>query len=275
MLDLNTVWLKLNYFGLTHKQDFRKWYIILLIALTVFIVVFAITSATVYLVDIPRRNNLMLAMASSQVDYSTVREINKPVPLELNDTVIIPSGVGRFDLITKAINSNKSWIASSVDYTYSFNGQEEELSSQKIMNGQEAFLTSLNVSGPTDGGELNVSMSLQNVEWRRIVKTSDLPRVDFGIDNIAYSSASAGDVIVHRVRASITNNSHLGFWQTKFVVLLYSGSDIVGVNYAYFDNFQSDDTKSLSVQWDRIGGAVSGVAILPEIDLLDLNNIMQ
>lgn len=272
MPDIGAIWLKINYFGITHREDLKKWWVIILLAIDVFIVVFIFTNLIVYLVGLPKENKLIVAMAESPIDYRAVREKHTPWPLEIATTAAIPLANNKYDLVTKVKNNNKNWALESISYIFSVDGQETEIMTDFIMPNSEKYLTAQRVSG---SGQGKASFTINEVNWKRVDDMNKLPVVDFSIDNLEYSSATAtDDLTVHRVTAQVTNKAYNSFWQTKFIVVLYSADKIVGVTYVYLDQFNSGEKKSIYTQWNTVAGAVSSVTILPDINLLDQENII-
>jgi len=275
MFDINTLWLKINYFGLSHRSDIRKWWVILLLAADIFVVVFIFTNLIVYLANITQEEKLLVAMAESPINYQAIRTQHIPRPLEIVTTVVIPQGQARYDLVTQVKNSNKNWAVENIVYNFSLAGQETEEQTDFIMPETDKYLIISNVNGPAKQEQAKATFSIKKVAWRRVDNLGKLPAIDFTIDDIEYSSSVVVDGLnVHRVTAQIANRAFNSFWQTKFVVVLYSGDNIVGVNYVYFDQFRSGEERSLYSQWDTVAGAVNQVAIVPDINLLDQENII-
>ncbi|MFZ6036210.1 MAG: hypothetical protein ACOYUK_03655 [Patescibacteria group bacterium] len=273
MFDVNTSWLKINYFVLTHKQDLRKWYIIVLIAVAIFAVVFTVTNVILYVVSTPVQHRLMAAMAADQVDYVGIRQRTTPTGLQLGSTNVIPSGVGRYDIVMPVTNVNDDWYA-EVSYTVTINGTASDPLTHTINPGSTGFLTGLGIAGPTSG-QIAAQLSVESIAWERIDYHQRQPEVNFDIQNVAYSALNANDVIVHQVKADITNDSFTSYYQVPFIVLLYNGDQIVGVNYAYVQPFTYSDTETITVKWNAVGGTVTSVAIHPDLNLRDSSNIIR
>jgi len=273
--DVESFWLKINYFFLSNRDDLKKWWVILLIAADVFFVVFLFTNTIVYLLGMPKQNEYVVSMINSPIDYEAIREANAPSNLQIVTSTAVPKGEGLYDLVTQVKNPNKNWVVETVQYKYIINGDETDVFTDYIMPNSDKYLTILSKDLESDQQTINVSMEILDIDWQRVPDTDKLVNIDFSIEDIEYSSlASFGGTLIHNVEASITNNTFKGFWETRFIVVLYNGDDIVGVNYVYFDQFKAGATNNLKAQWSYLPGRAGEIVILPDMDLTDTDNII-
>ncbi len=271
MFDLNTTWLKITYFTLTHKDDLRKWYIIVLLAVAVFTVVFVFTNLVLYLVGMPLSNRLVQGMAADTVDYSAIRQRNTPVTVQVQQTYAIPSGTNRFDVVAPVTNPNTDWFA-TVTYAVSVNGATGESQDMTLNPSSELYLTALGVGGE---GSVSVQLAVEHIAWRRLDHHNPPPVAQFDIADPAYSTLTGEGATVYQVRADITNNSYVSFYEVPFIILLYNGDQIVGVNYAYISPFNFGETKTITAKWNTVGGTVTSARVVPALNLLDRSNIIE
>lgn len=274
--DLNTFWLKINYFKLTHVEDLRKWWAIVLIAVNVFVLVFCITNIILYVIDLPRQQRLMEAMAADTVSYQSIREANTPAPLRVVSTAAIPVGNGAYDLVAKVKNSNATWAGAAVSYTFTLNGQQTAPISDFILPDTEKYLVALGVkSAGQDLGQVSATFAIDDVEWQRLPDKTVLQRTQFITDAVDFSVSAVVDThLVQRVTAQVSNTGYTSFWQAKFTVVCWQGGTIVGVGSTRFDQFRSGDVKSLHVSVN-VSSAPSRVEILPDVNTLDADNLIQ
>lgn len=276
MFDLSTTWIKLNYFVLTNRQDLKKWWFLVLLAVAIFSTVFVITNVIVYVVNLPRQDALMASMAEGQVDYTAIRTASHPQSLIIEQASVLPVGTGRYDLVAKVKNVNTQWAATSVTYVFSLAGVASGEQTESIMAGQEQYLAAYNVSGPESAAGLTASVAVTHVTWQRIADPSLIPKADFTYSQLTQtSSTTLTGLHTFRVTAQVTNNAFIGFWKSKFMVILFNGTTVVGVNSVFLDKFLSGESRSLYAQWDNIIANVSSVSIVPSINLLDAANFIR
>ncbi len=264
MLDLNTSWLKLSYFTLTHKEDFRKWYIIVLLALAVFMSVFVVTNTILYVLGGPANNRLVLTMTQDQVDYTAIRQRNAPVELVIPQTYAVPVGETKADLIAPVSNPNVDWFA-IVTYAPA---SDTDAAQQTIINPQsDGFLTVFGASGTSD------SLAIQSVEWQHVDNHEPPPDIHFVVSNVQYNTLSAAGTTVHQITADITNDSYTSYFSVPFIVVLYNGDQIVGAQHTMVAPFDFGTTRSITVKLSAVAGTVTGTRIIPTLNLLDQTNI--
>lgn len=274
--DLNTFWLKINYFKLTHVEDLRKWWAIVLVAADVFVLVFCVTNIILYVIDIPRQRHVMQAMAADAVNYQSIREANTPSPLQTVSTAAIPVGNGTYDLVARVKNANTTWAGAVLSYTFTLNGQKTAAISDFILPDTEKYLVALGIKGVSSGsGQVSATFAVDGVQWHRWPDKTLLQRTQFITNAIDFSvSAVVDKSLVQQVTAQVSNTGYTSFWQARFTVVCWQGGTIVGVGSTRFDQFRSGDTKSLHVAVN-VSSAPSRVEILPDVNILDADNLIQ
>ncbi len=275
MFDLSTVWLKTNYFFLSNKQYFRKWWMIALIAVAVFIVIFAFTNVILYLFSIPKQNQLMAHITSQPVDYAAIRQAENPLGLQITSSQALPSGNGVYDLVTQVNNNNEDWAATTISYSYTIGNYETDVLTDFILPASQKYLMAASVPLTPEQIEAGMTLTIHDVDWERIVDKTHLELADFQITNVNFNATSDQSTTAFWVTADIDNQSLVGFWQARFAVALYSFDKLVGFDYVYFDSFRTNEQRSLYTQWQIVAGTVNKVEITPDVDLLDRENVMR
>lgn len=272
IMDVDTSWLKLNYFVITHKDDLKKWWVIILIAIDVFIVVFVVTNLILFILGMLTQNNLMIAMAQSPINYKNIRVQNTPIEVSIVDTSVLPAGNGKYDFIAQVKNLNKNWLAETITYQYSITGESTEEYTDFILPNSEKFLTALGIKSDT-AGSTSATLEIIDVKWKRIDDTSQIDSSIFSFNDINYTTTvSNSGQVVHAVRGTAVNDTYIKYWDTKFVVVLYSGDKVTGIKYIYFNQFDSREEKNLYAQWDSVLLPVTNVLVSPDFDFLAGSN---
>jgi len=275
MFDIGTIWLKTNYFFLSRRDELKKWWVILMIAAAVFLFFFSLTNIALYLIGISRYQAMTVEMATSHIDYTAIRAANNPQELMLDIPAAFSRGNDRYDLMIAAENGNSQWAAKSISYRFSVDDQEVGKGTDFILPDSRKFLTIYNVPIQSISGSSDISVSLGDIEWKRVSVADALPQIDFAIENVNYTTSTVQNTTVNRVTADLTNNSFYSFWKTKFVVALYNAESIIGIAEESIEPFRRDEQEKLFVQWDALGSPVTEVSIIPDINLLDNSNIIK
>lgn len=275
MFDIGTIWLKTNYFFLSRRDELKKWWVILLIAIAVFLFFFSVTNVALYLIGIPRYQAMTVEMATNYVDYDVIRASNAPQELILDSPVALSRTNDRYDLVIAAENGNSQWAVKSVSYTFTVDDQEVGNGTDFILPNSRKFLIVYNVALESISSSSNISVAIADIKWSRIASADALPTIDFAIENVDYTTSTVQSTTVNRVTADLKNNSFYSFWKTKFVVVLYNDESIIGIAEENVEPFRRDEQEKLFTQWDALGSAVTDVSIIPDINLLDDSNIIR
>ncbi|MDD5040742.1 MAG: hypothetical protein PHY34_06400 [Patescibacteria group bacterium] len=272
MLDASTIWLKTSYFFLSHRNDLRKWWVIVLIAIVVFLVVFAFTNGILYLINTPHYSSLIGSMASSPLDYTSIRQQNMPQALEFGTISVVSVSQGRYDLIAPVRNPNAQWAAASVEYRFSIQGYDLESDVDFVLPEGQKFFVATNVElGQTPSAQ-DARVAILGCDWEHIDNTDPLAQELFLVNNISFSTSSVGNYGVYRVTADVTNDSFLNFWEARFAVVFFNGDQVVGVEYATVEPFNAGETQAIMVQHGIGADDVTSVAVTPDVNILDTTN---
>jgi hypothetical protein len=276
MFDLGTIWIKLNYFVLTNRQDLKKWWVLILIAVAIFSTVFVITNAVVYVINLPKQDALINSIAASPLDYAAIRAEQKPLELTLADAVVLPASLGKYNAVVKATNPNKNWAATEVTYEFAIGGQSTGELTETVMPNAVQYLTAYNIRGPDASSGVTASMSVKHVTWVRIPDPSTLPKADFAYTDLDFgSSVTKTGLTVYRVTGQATNNSFSGFWRVKLQVVLLNDGAIVGINTVFLEKFLQGETRPIYTQWDAVSGSVGTISVVHAMNLLDTANLIR
>jgi len=275
MNEFSDIWLKLSYWSLSHKNDLKKWWVIILLAADIFMVVFIVTNFAIYIISMPRESRLMTQMVENQAGYQEYRITGQPQPLDFAEPELISTGSDQADLIVKVRNPNKNWAAGSIKYKFVVNEKETEVEENFIMPDEEKYLTAFSVA--KSGSSFNISFITNAITWQRVKDLQKFPQANFKIENIQYTQLSVPErnITVGQVKAQITNDSIYSYWRTDFMAVLLSGNRVVGVSKLIFDEFKSFEKRNIEFRFLSAPSSVSKVSIYPEVNLLDTDNFMK
>jgi len=273
--DLSAWWLKINYFTVSNRNQLKKWWVILLLAADVFIVVFVFTNLVLFLLGLSRQQQVVSALVSSPINYSQIRQQTAPSSLVVSDNLAFSVGQDKYDLLTKIENNNKNWAVSGLGYKYDLAGQQTESFTEFIHPQSTKYLSALGVSVASNRVS-EISFSFKEIEWQWVDYPDQLTDFKFNISDMEYTASPLpSGQNIGQVAAKVENVSLVGFWKTRFIVLLYNRNKVVGVEYAYFDQFRLNEKRNLLVQWSEINSPVSSVEIMPDFNFLDNENIIK
>lgn len=275
MSEISDTWLKINYWVLSHKSDFKKWWVIVFLAVDIFVIMFVVTNAIIYLITIPREKRLILQMVENQKSYQEYRQANQPQELEISSPELISIAANNYDIIVNVKNLNEKWAVKNIKYKFLVAGQETNLFESYVMPKEEKYLPafSIDFSGSSTS---DVEFKLEGITWQRILDLRKYPEVNFKVENIQYKPVllNKQNITIALVSASVENSSVYNFWQTNFMVILYAGNRVAGFNRVGLEEFKSFEKRQLEVRMPYAPPNVTKAAVYPEVNLLDSNNFM-
>ncbi|MFC1687528.1 hypothetical protein ACFL0L_03025 [Patescibacteria group bacterium] len=271
----NDFWLRFNYWVLSNSSLLKKWWVIVLLGVTVFLVVFALTNMMVYIISYPREQRIIQAMVGSSFLYENQRETITPLALVFDTPVVIQGTGGVDDIIVRVENPNTQWMAESFTYVFTADGEEAGEGTGLLLPESDTYVAVFGEKLPeiTDRAR-TVTVDVTDVRWQRFPEHMQNVGDIFSISNTSYR-VSPGSTRIGSVTADITNVTLTGYWSTQFTVVLFAGDSPVGVNTVYLDKFERDSTRTMSIQWSPAPPRVDRVRIIPELNLLDTLNIMK
>lgn len=271
----NDFWLRFNYWVLSNSSLLKKWWVIVLLGVTVFLVVFALMNMMIYIISNPREQRIILAMAESSSLYENQRETITPTAL-VSDTPVVIEGPGaEDDIIVRVENPNPQWMAGSFSYVFTVDGEDVGEGTGFLLPKYETYVGVFGQKLPDSPDRARtVTVDVTDVQWQRFPEQMQNVEDVFSISNTSYR-VSPGSTRIGTVTADIINNTLIGYWSTRFTVVLFAGSSPVGVNTVFLDTFERDSTRTMSIQWSPAPARVDSIRIIPELNLLDKANIIK
>lgn len=266
--------LKFGYWYVSNKLKLKKALIISLIVLNVGLFGYAIIYATIILVIQGESfRQLQNSLTAPLIDYAYFREKNKPRELVLQSINILPTTSGRYDIIAKVKNPNSKWVVSSVAYQFVSGSEVIAEGEGFIFPSEEKFLIAFGVGKKVRQSDL--ILNITNLSWQRFLNFENFAasRLNFDVQNTELitgrKAGTSSRLPVSQTRFTVTNNSAYSFWQVGFYVVLYSGSNIVGVNYASLEEFLSEETREVSINWFESLPSITRIEVIPDVNILD------
>lgn len=276
MFDIGTIWLKTSYWTLAHVKELKKWWAIVLLAVSIFIFVFAITNVVIYLINTSSENSLIAQIGAKQVLYQEFREKNLPQEIGVKETVVIPSLNNMYLLVARVENINVNWAAERFEYEFVVDGQAAASGTDSFMPSSDKYLIVTGFRYQGTSVPQTVQFGISDTKWIKVRNINDLPQANFLIDNIDYEFSTVNEnVNTVRVQAEITNKTVYNFWRTKFIILLYSGDKMVGAGSVYLDQFKSLEERDLDITLTSFSSRITNIDIRPDIDLFDDENFIE
>ena len=254
-----------------HRALLRKLVLGVILALDATLVLYSGFGAFREFLFSNKRVAQELELLKTNIPGEATRLANRPVDLQLGGIELLRSGEVT-DVLARVQNPNPEWYA-QFSYTIGIGDQIERVENGFLLPQEERpFVRTIRRAG---AGTL--VFNIENLSWRRInpKEISDVAqwrqeRLNFEVKNPKFVPAVVeGKGSVSRATFSLTNSTAFGYVSANFLVLLFQGSRLQGVQGVTVDEFKSGETRELELTWvDRVG-AISNIEVVPAIDLMN------
>jgi hypothetical protein len=150
-----------------------------------------------------------------------------------------------------------------------------------ILPSESKEIADLGLEAP--GGLRAPRYEMRDLSWHKVdrhqiadYKKFFAERQRFDIQNITFSSETSADntETVSRVSFDVTNRSAWSYWSVKFVVNLYRGTTLAGVNTVELEQFETGETRRVVLIWVQDLEAISKVEVIPQVNILEPSSYM-
>ncbi len=275
--------LKWAQWWLTNKKLLKKLLIIFLIVVNFGVYFFAIYNFITFLTYSKDYNKMIEEMTTLQDDYSLLRAIHQPKPLEIVSTHVLYAskdgyGFSRYDIGVIVKNNNENWIISSLEYNFLLsNGSNTATQKTILLPNQEKYLFSLGQK-ISDQTKINsAEFNIKNIQWQRVKSNHKkmldvLPQLIIKDQKINYLSGPS-DTIIPQLEFTINNQSVFNFWQLDYTTAFYRGRDIVAVYPVSIKNIMSEENRIVKIFLGSNFPETTEIVFSLNTDILDPNII--
>jgi hypothetical protein len=272
--------LKFGYWYVTHKLQIKKWFTFSLLVAAAFLWIFTIGMLVkLYLIDYPRQLELERALPQSLVNPYAI-EAAQPKQLQNKPVQVFEGSKGATDVTTEVVNPNEDFWA-TWSGRFSAEGATTTWKMEYILPSESKEIADLGLEAP--GGLRAPRYEMRDLSWHKVdrhqiadYKKFFAERQRFDIQNITFSSETSADntETVSRVSFDVTNRSAWSYWSVKFVVNLYRGTTLAGVNTVELEQFETGETRRVVLIWVQDLEAISKVEVIPQVNILEPSSYM-
>lgn len=268
--------LKWGYWWVTHKVQLRK---VLIIGLVIFDVIFVAIGifgfVDWFLLSGVKERSVIGTLSQQNIDYTYFREKTRAHELSVESAMVLGSSQDSYDTLAKITNSNIQWRA-EFDYHFEVSGSVTPTKRGYILPGDSRWLYALGQKSETRPA--SAQLVLGNVMWKRVDLHDTQPdyatwaskRLNIVVSDVAYVGPQPQDAVaVSKAKFKVTNATGFGYFNMGFVVVLYSGTRITGVNRVAVSDIRAGEVKNVEATWFADLPVASKVEVLPEIDIFD------
>lgn len=196
--------------------------------------------------------------------------------LEISALLVFSSG-DNYDLAVKIKNPNEKFTA---DLNYCFKQAATEIICDRafILPSQEKYILALGqkISGDID----ELAFFAEKTSWQRInskeIKDWNIfysSRLNFVFSNLKFSPAAESGlserINLNSLEFKAQNQTSYAYYEAPLDILLFSGSELVGVNRYLLTSFLAGESRDVKLSWPGELRSVNRVEIQPNINIID------
>lgn len=260
--------LKLNYWFLTNRQQLRRWWVLLLIAIDLFMLTAVVTQGILLLFRFRDPGNVLSSIVQTSQDIGAAQVNLVPTALMQASPVTTPHGLGRYDFSLKLENPNATWMGT---VTLQFTGGAKEMSPVRVVLPPKStrYAMALDVAAPS-AGLPQASAVITDISWQRLdaQAIAAIPKVTIKDAVQSQRVLIAGDGtqrVVTQVSGSVVNPGFLALSGLRIGVVLQRNGATVGVRSAILSTVPAESATPFSVEWDTIISDATEVLAIPEV----------
>ncbi len=260
-------WRDMN-FGLwvaEHRRLITRVITVFLILISAFFFIYSTYAYIIYFMRGPIDNQ-----PENQV-VSPRNVVDNPI---LESVQILPRG-GDYDLTVKINNPNDNFWA---DFRYCFYQGETQLGCENsfLLPSEEKYIMLL---GSKIDNTIGITFKIEDIFWNRVNRREITDwasflkeRTDFIVSDVQFLNSSKSGlselVKFNTLEFSIYNYSAYNYFEAPLEILLYSGSQLVGVERHLVNNFMAGETRKVKISWPGDIGNVDDIKITPRIHVI-------
>lgn len=271
--DLTEKELKFGYWWTSHRLQIRQGLIIALIVFDAVFLGYSLFKWGHYLaVGYWADKKMVIEIARPAINYIGLREHFSAQPLAVVNTYLFP-GRTKADAVAIVKNPNERFFV-SFDYDFDLGGFKTPLRHGFLLPGEEKPLADLGIEGAV--GASSALLELKNFSWQRISNHTikDMTgyigaRLNFSAADVNFTPARADSLRQSRLTFSFSNESSFNYYEPRFLILLESGGNLVGLEQVVFNQFLAGEKKNIDLRLFNQNVFPSNIRVVPDINIFD------
>jgi len=268
-LQVSDLGLKFNYWFLTNRQQLRRWWVLVLIAVDIFILTAVATQGILLIFRFRDASEVVATIAATTKDMAGAPARLIPTALVQTSPATTPHGLGRYDFSMKLENPNASWLAT---VTIEFSGGAKPLTPVRVTLPPKTtrYAMALDVAPPAAGQLPQASATITQTDWTRLTPAAIQTIPTLSVKNLTQGqrilvSGDGTQRVVTQVTGELVNGGFTSLSGLRVAVVLTRNGATVGVRSAILSTVAAESATAFSVEWDTVITEVDKVVVIPEV----------
>ncbi|MEK7640091.1 MAG: hypothetical protein AAB424_03080 [Patescibacteria group bacterium] len=266
---LSDLGLKLNYWYLTNRQQLRKWWVLVLMAVDIFLLALFLTQGMLLVFRFRDSSDVVATVVASTSAVGKAQANIAPTPIATGIVATTPHSQSRYDFSSRLENTNTTW---SAVVTVQFAGGVKPLSPVIIILPPKSvrYAMALNVEGPANATTPSGTMTVTDTTWARLTPTEAAEKIDVKPVNVTTGlrtlvTGENQQRTVTQVTGTIVNSAFVALDGLRVSVVLTRGGATVGVGSTILSHIDAEQTQPFSVEWDTVIANIQQADVYPEV----------
>lgn len=267
------VQLKIGYWIVSHKDQLRKWWALLLLGFIAFSTFWAMFFLSWFYWQQPAADRLIRSAALGLNGWQAATTF-APSALTMSPVTVIRRDSQHADVVATITNPNRDWGAAQV--RWHFQTGNSSLPAQTVFvnpTGTRPVLQ-LNLALPAEAS--SPTIMIDDVQWQRASEAA-LPVATFLVDQPELTRATvtrAGQTVTsYSVKAQVANRSVYNYYRVVVPVVLKSNGNIVAVDELTIERWPTLSSRLIHLTWPYAIPAADAVELFPQVSQFDRDNV--
>jgi len=255
-----------------HKKQLYKIAIGLFIIFDLILVIFGAWGFAGYFINLEKDQEILNNWVT--IDYEAVRQQFRPKPPQVLETMVVSTGLNKYDLVARIKNQNELWYSPEFSYRFLVDNQLYTAEQNSFFGPEEdKYLVVLSYESVQR--VQNFTVAFDKINWKNINKVpiKDAAFLISGEDLEDLSVSGNNQSSLKRLSFEFYNDSIYSFWEAGFQVLIYgSVNKIVSVNYLKINEIMPFEERMVEMNIFDAPSFPRNIEILPDIDIYSESN---
>lgn len=273
--DLTTKQLRFAKWYLAHKKSLRSILISFLVVINVGLWALALYYFIFYITTSQIHEQMLRELTKERIDYLAMHKHFAPFDIGINKYMVVYNEGTGYDVIADIENPNQNWRVTQLTYYFTWNGGQSEEKTTFLLPASQKFLFTFE-QGLTESPK-NLELVMSDVGWKRIRNGEELTQAlaQIKVNNIEleYVVPEKKLIAIPKILWTVDNKSIYSFWQVNFIVVLYKGGKISGINTYPIKKLMAGEKRYVEFRWINIPHS-DEIEIRPYVNIFDSSSIM-
>lgn len=268
--------LRFGRWYLGNKEKLHRIFVSFFAVLAAILWFFALYYFILY-INLNQSHEIMLQeLTRDKIDYLSFHKHFAPTELIINKQSLIDNSASKYDFVIEVENSNDQWQVSNIEYYFSWDGGRTETRNDFILPKQKKYLFVLGEK--VLGRPSNLEIIILEIKWQRIRPVKQprlkiLSQLEVSEVKLNYVVPEQKMISLPKISWLIKNNSIYSFWQVDFIITLYQGNQLVGINVLPVKKLWSNEERAVEFMWPAVPVATE-ISVTPIFNVFDKSNFI-